>query len=90
MTITSPRESNVDVLVIGAGPAGTPLYMTRRHDTDINNHLCVFLITQGVMCANALARYGINVRIVDQKCVIFRAVCFQLIDVRCDTHLCPL
>lgn len=38
------RESDVDVLIIGAGPAG-------------------------LMCANGLARAGINVRIIDQRCV---------------------
>ncbi|KAG8966700.1 hypothetical protein FRC03_011448 [Tulasnella sp. 419] len=37
-----PRESKVDVLVIGAGPAG-------------------------LMCANGLARAGVNVKIVDKK-----------------------
>ena len=35
-------KSNVDVLVIGAGPAG-------------------------LMCANGLARAGVNVRVVDQR-----------------------
>jgi phenol 2-monooxygenase len=35
-------ESNVDVLIIGAGPAG-------------------------LMCANGLAKAGINVRIIDQR-----------------------
>lgn len=35
-------KSNVDVLIIGAGPAG-------------------------LMCANGLARAGVNVRIVDQR-----------------------
>ncbi|KAI0036198.1 FAD binding domain-containing protein [Vararia minispora EC-137] len=37
-----PKESNVDVLIIGAGPAG-------------------------VMCANGLARAGVNVRIIDKR-----------------------
>ncbi|PCH36417.1 hypothetical protein WOLCODRAFT_28542 [Wolfiporia cocos MD-104 SS10] len=36
------KESDVDVLIIGAGPAG-------------------------LMCANALANFGVNVRIVDQR-----------------------
>lgn len=36
------KESEVDVLIIGAGPAG-------------------------LMCANALATAGVNVRIVDQR-----------------------
>lgn len=36
-------ESEVDVLIIGAGPAG-------------------------IMCANGLARAGVNVRIIDQRC----------------------
>ena len=39
-----PKESNVDVLIIGAGPAG-------------------------VMCANALAMAGVNVRIIDKRSV---------------------
>ena len=38
-----PEESHVDVLIVGAGPAG-------------------------VMCANALAAAGINVKIVDRRC----------------------
>ena len=38
----APTESKVDVLVIGAGPAG-------------------------VMCANGLARAGVNVRIIDKR-----------------------
>ena len=42
MSTTSPRESNVDVLIVGAGPAG-------------------------LMCAHALAKFGVNVRIVDQR-----------------------
>lgn len=37
-----PKESYVDVLIVGAGPAG-------------------------VMCANALAQAGVNVRIVDKR-----------------------
>ena len=37
------KESNVDVLIIGAGPAG-------------------------LMAANALAKSGVNVRIVDKRC----------------------
>jgi len=36
------NKSNVDVLIVGAGPAG-------------------------LMCANGLARAGVNVRIVDQR-----------------------
>ena len=36
-------ESRVDVLIIGAGPAG-------------------------LMCANGLAKAGVNVRVVDQRC----------------------
>ena len=40
-----PQESTVDVLIIGAGPAG-------------------------VMCANALARAGVHVRIVDKRYVV--------------------
>ncbi|KAJ7781886.1 FAD binding domain-containing protein [Mycena maculata] len=42
MPISLVRETDVDVLVIGAGPAG-------------------------LMCANALAKAGVNVRIVDQR-----------------------
>ncbi|KAJ7140287.1 FAD binding domain-containing protein [Mycena crocata] len=42
MPISLVRETDVDVLVIGAGPAG-------------------------LMCANALARAGVNVRIVDRR-----------------------
>ncbi|KAF8527308.1 FAD binding domain-containing protein [Gautieria morchelliformis] len=38
----SPKESFVDVLVIGAGPAG-------------------------LMCAQGLAKFGVNIRIVDQR-----------------------
>ena len=40
----SISESHVDVLIIGAGPAG-------------------------VMACNALAKYGVNVRIIDQRWV---------------------
>ncbi|KAG9313139.1 putative monooxygenase [Chiua virens] len=40
--MSQPTESHVDVLVIGAGPAG-------------------------MMCANALARAGIHVKIIDQR-----------------------
>ena len=40
--MVSPNESHVDVLILGAGPAG-------------------------VMCGNALARAGVNVRIVDKR-----------------------
>lgn len=43
MTLAATKESEVDVLIIGAGPAG-------------------------LMCANALAMNGVNVRIVDQRC----------------------
>lgn len=46
MPTSTVKESDVDVLVIGAGPAG-------------------------LMAANALAKYGINVRIVDQRCCRF-------------------
>ncbi|KAI0738661.1 FAD binding domain-containing protein [Daedaleopsis nitida] len=42
MSHTLPKDTQVDVLVIGAGPAG-------------------------LMCANALAMAGVNVRIVDQR-----------------------
>ncbi|RPD53360.1 hypothetical protein L227DRAFT_399930 [Lentinus tigrinus ALCF2SS1-6] len=42
MSAASAKESEVDVLIIGAGPAG-------------------------LMCANALAMAGVNVRIVDQR-----------------------
>ena len=41
-TINGARESKVDVLVIGAGPAG-------------------------VMAGNALAKAGINVRVIDKR-----------------------
>jgi phenol 2-monooxygenase len=44
MPIPTLRHSEVDVLIIGAGPAG-------------------------LMCANALANAGVNVRIIDQKSV---------------------
>ena len=44
MATQSAPESFVDVLIVGAGPAG-------------------------LMCANALARAGIKVRIIDQKYV---------------------
>ncbi|KAF8555667.1 hypothetical protein OG21DRAFT_1410564 [Imleria badia] len=40
--MSSPRQSEVDVLIIGAGPAG-------------------------LMCTNALANAGVNVRIVDKR-----------------------
>ena len=53
MPDTSPvKSSQVDVLIIGAGPAG-------------------------LMACNALARAGINVRIIDQRYV--RRVGYQLI-----------
>lgn len=42
MSSTTATESNVDVLIIGAGPAG-------------------------LMCAHALAKFGVNVRIIDQR-----------------------
>jgi NADPH-dependent 2,4-dienoyl-CoA reductase/sulfur reductase-like enzyme len=42
----SPGPSYVDVLIVGAGPAG-------------------------LMCANALARAGVNVRIIDKRCAPF-------------------
>lgn len=42
--MTSIRESNVDVLVVGAGPAG-------------------------LMCSNGLAKAGVHVRVIDQRCV---------------------
>ncbi|KAJ7251355.1 FAD binding domain-containing protein [Mycena rebaudengoi] len=42
MPISLVRETDVDVLVVGAGPAG-------------------------LMCANALAKAGVNVRIIDQR-----------------------
>lgn len=42
LTKSSGLETSVDVLIIGAGPAG-------------------------LMCANALGRAGVNVRIVDQR-----------------------
>ena len=45
-TDSEVRESFVDVLIIGAGPAG-------------------------VMCANALAKAGVNMRIIDQRCIPF-------------------
>lgn len=38
------NESEVDVLIIGAGPSG-------------------------LMCANGLAKAGVNVKIVDMRCV---------------------
>jgi hypothetical protein len=41
--IMSPDPSYVDVLIVGAGPAG-------------------------LMCANALARAGVNVRVIDRRC----------------------
>ena len=44
MSQAANKESEVDVLIIGAGPAG-------------------------VMCANALAMAGVNVRIIDQRFV---------------------
>ena len=42
LSLNTVKESNVDVLIIGAGPAG-------------------------LMCANALAMAGVNVRIIDQR-----------------------
>ena len=48
-----PKESNVDVLIIGAGPAG-------------------------VMCGNALAMAGVNVRLVDKRSVRPRSTPLQL------------
>lgn len=47
------QESNVDVLVIGAGPAG-------------------------LMCANSLAKAGVNVRIVDQRSVYSEHLFYNL------------
>ena len=41
----SHNESKVDVLVVGAGPAG-------------------------LMCANGLAKFGVNVRVIDQRYVL--------------------
>lgn len=51
----TPVESKVDVLIIGAGPAG-------------------------VMAANGLAAAGVDVRIVDKRWVVFRALCLTLVD----------
>jgi phenol 2-monooxygenase (NADPH) len=48
MTVPLPKESDVDVLVIGAGPAG-------------------------LMAANALAKAGVHVRIVDQRYALYGA-----------------
>lgn len=45
MSTLSIKESEVDVLVIGAGPAG-------------------------LMCGYALAKAGVNVRIVDKRYVV--------------------
>jgi threonine dehydrogenase-like Zn-dependent dehydrogenase len=45
MSIMSMKESELDVLVIGAGPAG-------------------------LMCGYALAKAGVNVRIVDKRYVV--------------------
>jgi 2-polyprenyl-6-methoxyphenol hydroxylase-like FAD-dependent oxidoreductase len=42
------KESKVDVLVIGAGPAG-------------------------LMAAYALAKAGVNVRVIDKRCVVVRS-----------------
>ena len=42
MPASLARESEVDVLVVGAGPAG-------------------------LMCANGLAKAGVNLRIIDQR-----------------------
>ncbi len=42
MVFQVSKQSDVDVLIIGAGPAG-------------------------LMCANALAMAGVNVRIIDQR-----------------------
>ena len=44
------KESNVDVLIIGAGPAG-------------------------LMASNAFAAAGVNVRVVDKRCVITTLIC---------------
>ena len=45
---TQSKASMVDVLIVGAGPAG-------------------------IMAANALARAGVSVRIVDKRSVIFKS-----------------
>ena len=42
------KECYVDVLIIGAGPAG-------------------------LMAANGFAREGVNVRVVDKRCVVLKA-----------------
>ena len=56
------KESNVDVLIIGAGPAG-------------------------LMASNAFAAAGVNVRVVDKRCVrkadvviisLFLTICMYL------------
>src|SRR5260221_4996761 len=44
--IMSLDPSHLDVLIVGAGPAG-------------------------LMCANALVRAGVNVRVIDRRCVSF-------------------
>jgi len=55
--IMSPDPSHIDVLIVGAGPAG-------------------------LMCANALVRAGVNVRVIDRRCVSF----YYGLDIR---HSCP-
>lgn len=67
MTIAPPKESYVDVLVIGAGPAGEPLF---RFQTSQITDKRVLALHSGVMCVNGLARYGIDVRIIDNKFVV--------------------
>lgn len=53
----SQKESLVDVLVIGAGPAG-------------------------LMCAHGLAKFGVNVRIVDQRWVLRSCDCPKALTIR--------
>lgn len=59
MTVPLTKESNVDVLVIGAGPAG-------------------------VMAANALAKAGVHVRIIDQRCALPKYSPYGVLTVHAD------
>jgi phenol 2-monooxygenase len=66
MPISLVRETDVDVLVIGAGPAGATS-SSSMVECGIDSSL-------GLMCANALAKAGVNVRIIDERSVQFNYV----------------
>lgn len=56
-------ETHVDVLIIGAGPAGE--FLSPKVCAHVSSK-CGSLT--GLMCANGLAKAGVNVKVVDKRC----------------------